>query len=141
MRCQWVDDENVYYFRHKNSPRKRGFLRFLKYSEAFLIFSAFKKCPEKSKKHPRKKKKRKSWKKKLLRIVSVERDFFNAELAPKISFLNRQHWMVHPAHEKNEARVDIESAIGPKFTNAVTIICTADSRIIYPTFQRFKGRL
>ena len=83
------------------------------------------------KKNPLSQKKEKSGKK-LSGIVSIERDFFNAELVPKISFLNRQHWLVHRTHEKTKhvCIVDIESPIGPKFTNALTIICTAESQII-----------
>ena len=40
---------------------------------------------------PPPKKKEKIRKKKLVGIVFIEKDFFNAELALKISFLNRQH--------------------------------------------------
>ena len=48
--------------------------------------------------------------------------------------------MVHRTHEKTKhvCIVDIESAIGLKFTNAFTIICTTDSRIIYPLFKDLK---
>ena len=88
------------------------------------------------------KKKKKSGKKKILGIVSITSDSFNAELALQILFLDRQHWMVYPAHEKTKhvCMLDIESAIGPQFTDAFTMIYTADSRIIFPTFQRFKRR-
>ena len=51
--------------------------------------------------------------------------------------------MVDLAHEKTKhvyVGMISNQPLDQSFTDALTIIYTADSRIIYPTFQRFKGR-
>ena len=87
-------------------------------------------------------KKRKNPEKKITWNCFHREGFFQRRISAE-NILFKPATLVHRAHEKTNCIVDIdiELAIGPKFTNAFTIICTADSRIIYPTFQRFKGRL